>query len=229
MSIIEPSSAWDAMDRPQRRHWSTRRAVDHGVSQRGRGAGVRAPHCEAHSLAVIGLSSSKRLVIVLGCAALVSIGPAPTARADSARGADGRCRAEDLAARLRPGRPGAGQRYATLFLRNRSSSRCTLRGYADALLLDAADRPVPTRIVRVQSRKRRTVVLRVGERARSRWHWSAVPGRGEPTDRPCQPTAAAVLITPPGATRPLRRPWRMGPVCRHGRIEATPVRHHRFE
>jgi hypothetical protein len=160
----------------------------------------------------------RRLSIVITLVALSTIAwPAGAAGAE-------RCHTGDLDARLRAGHPGAGQRYATLRLTNRGSAPCTVRGYAGAQLVRADGRRVPTWIVRDHSRPPRTVTLRPGESASARWHWGAVPGPGEPTDGPCQPTARTVLITPPDETRPLRKRWRLGPVCRHGRIEARPFR-----
>jgi Protein of unknown function (DUF4232) len=160
------------------------------------------------------------LPIALGALAAATIAPSSEVVPDHAAA----CHTRDLSAHLRPGSPGAGQRYATLRLANRSSTACTLTGFAGAQLLRGDGRPLPTRIVRDRSRPPRTVTLQPGEHASARWHWGAVPGAGEPTDGPCQPTARRILITPPDETRPLRLRWRLGKVCRHGRIEERPFR-----
>jgi Domain of unknown function (DUF4232) len=158
--------------------------------------------------------------LAIAAAAIAAVAVVLPAHASAAE----RCHTRDLSAGLRPGSPGAGQRYATLRLTNRSSASCTVRGYPGAQLLRADGRRLPTRIVRDHSREPRTVTLRPGERAAARWHWGAVPGPGEPTGRACEPTARRILITPPDETRPLRLRWRLGPVCQHGRIEVRPFR-----
>jgi hypothetical protein len=159
-----------------------------------------------------------RWTLLLAVAATALAVPPAGARAPQ------RCHARDLSADLRPGHPGAGQRYATLRLTNRSAKSCSVTGYPGAQLVRGSGRRIPTRIVRDRSRVPRTVTLRPDERAASLWHWGAVPGAGEPTDGPCEPTARRILVTPPDATRPLSLRWRFGPVCRHGRIDVRPFR-----
>jgi hypothetical protein len=132
-----------------------------------------------------------------------------------------RCHTDELAAGLHAGSPGAGQRYATLRLTNRSERRCTIFGYAGAQLLRAGRR-VPTVIVRDRSRMPKRVTLRPGQHAAASWHWGAIPGASDAQSGPCQPLARSVLITPPDETRPLRRRWRFGRVCQGGRIDERP-------
>jgi hypothetical protein len=135
-----------------------------------------------------------------------------------------RCHTADLAATLRRGSPGAGQRYATLVLRNRSAHRCTVFGYVGAQLVGVSGRPLPTRIVRDRTRVPRRVTLAPGRRATALLHWAAIPGPGEPQRAPCEPTPRAIRITPPDETTQLTLRWRFGVVCERGRIEVRPLR-----
>jgi hypothetical protein len=66
------------------------------------------------------------------------------------------------------------------------------------------------------------VTLRPGRRASASWHWGVVPGRGEPTEGRCEPTARTIEITPPDAFNFRRISWPFGPVCEHGRIVEGP-------
>ena len=52
-------------------------------------------------------------------------------------GSAGRCHTGDLAGSLQPGDSGAGQRHATVVLRNTSSRTCTVKGYGGIGLVDA--------------------------------------------------------------------------------------------
>jgi hypothetical protein len=134
-----------------------------------------------------------------------------------------RCHTRDLAGRLERGSPGAGQRYATLLLRNRSSHRCRVFGYIGAQLLGSGGRALPTRIVRDHSLTPRTVVLRPGRSAQALLHWGAIPSGAEPQSGPCEPTPQRIEITPPDETTQLIVPWRFGPVCQRGRIDVRPL------
>lgn len=133
----------------------------------------------------------------------------------------GRCSNADLAGSLQPGSPGAGQRYATLVLRNTGGRTCTIRGYGGIGLVDASGAPLPTHQDRV-SPAPGTVTLRPGGSATSQLHWSAVPGTGDATSGDCQPTAAALQVIPPDETSPLSIPWTQGPVCEGGTIQQQP-------
>ena len=135
-----------------------------------------------------------------------------------------RCHTADLAATLKRGSPGAGQRYATVVLRNRSAHRCTVFGYVGAQLVDVRGRPLPTRIVRDRTRAPRRVTLAPGRSATSLLHWSAIAGPGEPQRAPCEPPPRTIRITPPDETTQLTMRWRFGPVCERGRIDVRPLR-----
>ena len=77
-------------------------------------------------------------------AAATSAGPTSV----SAAGVE-RCHTGGLAAGLVPGSPGAGQRAATLVLRNTGARTCTIEGYGGIGLYDPAGRALPTRQLRL--------------------------------------------------------------------------------
>jgi hypothetical protein len=135
-----------------------------------------------------------------------------------AAAAPGRCTTADLAVQLKPGSPGAGQRYATVVLTNTGSSSCTVHGYGGLALLGAPAQGVPTDLRRVAQTTPGTVLLPPGGSARSLLHWTVVPADDE-TGPTCQPTATAVVLTPPNETTAVLRPWTFGPVCQHGLIQ----------
>ena len=141
----------------------------------------------------------------------------PTATSSS--GSAGRCHTADLAGSLQPGDSGAGQRHATLVLRNTSGRSCTVRGYGGIGLVDASGAPLPTHQNRVSAPAAATVSLRPGGSASSQLHWGAVPGTGDATTGDCQPTPAALQVIPPDETSALSIPWAQGPVCEGGTID----------
>lgn len=158
-----------------------------------------------------------------------SSAPAPSGTTSSSPGAatptgsEGgrvdRCHTGELTGSLVIGSPGAGQRYATVVLENTGGRTCTVHGYGGIGLVDSAGAPLPTHQVRVPTPAPATVTLAPHESARSQLHWSAVPGAGDSTSGPCQPTAAALQVIPPDETAHLSIPWNQGPVCEGGRIE----------
>jgi hypothetical protein len=120
------------------------------------------------------------------------------------------------------GSAGAGSISYALRLRNRSGQACLVSGLAGLQLLGRTGRPLPTH-VEPAFRGGPTavrVVLRPGARAKATARFSPdVPGIGEPVDRPCEPTAYRVRVTPPSGGGTLAAPVRPPtPVCEHGRI-----------
>ncbi|MDO8184107.1 DUF4232 domain-containing protein [Conexibacter sp. JD483] len=134
-----------------------------------------------------------------------------------------RCTVPQLAGSLKAGSPGAGQRYATLRLRNKSSRACSLFGYPGGQLLAKSGADIPTNIVRDRSRTPRTIVLRPGASAKTLLHWGAVAGTGDSQSGRCQPNPARFEVTPPNATNHLVLRWSLGPVCEKGRIVVQPM------
>ncbi len=134
-----------------------------------------------------------------------------------------RCTVPQLAGSLRAGSPGAGQRFATLRLRNKSSRACSLFGYPGGQLLARGGSNIPTTIVRDRSRTPRTVVLRPGAAAKTLLHWGAIAGTGDRQSGRCQPNPARFEVTPPNATNHLVLRWSFGSVCQKGRIVVQPM------
>ena len=127
------------------------------------------------------------------------------------------CRTADLSAQLKPGSPGAGQRYATVVLTDTSGHTCTVGGYGGLGLLGSPGQGVPTDLRRVASPAPTTVTLAPGGSVRSLLHWTVIAAADEPAAA-CEPTAATVVVTPPNQATALLRPWTFGPVCSHGLI-----------
>jgi len=146
--------------------------------------------------------------------------PAATTTSGGSTGT-ARCRTADLAGSLQPGSPGAGQRYATVVLRNTSARTCTIKGYGGVGLVDASGAALPTHQNRV-SPAPKAVTLKPGSSASSQLHWGAIPGPGDATSGDCQPTPAALQVIPPDETTALSIPWSQGPVCEGGTLDQQP-------
>ncbi len=132
------------------------------------------------------------------------------------------CHVADLSARIVPGSPGAGQRYGTLVLTNRSSHTCHTYGYVGMAFLDAHGHVLATDVVRTATTHPRRVTLAPGQRATSQLHWSDVPGVGDSTG-PCVRAPKRLEITPPDMYRHLVIAWSGGTACERGRIDTTPL------
>lgn len=167
-----------------------------------------------------GRGARKAAIAGVGVLAAGTLGAAVAPSASAAAGpqtASATCRTADLSAQLKPGSPGAGQRYATIVLTNTSGHGCTVLGYGGMALLGAPGEGVPTDLRRVATPAPAPVPLGPGESARSALHWTVVPADDE-TPGPCQPTATAVVITPPDQTTSALQPWKFGELCQHGLI-----------
>jgi hypothetical protein len=117
---------------------------------------------------------------------------------------------------------GAGQRYVRLILTN-TGSACHTIGYEGLQLLGPGGQRVPTSVVRDTSRPATSVSVPPGGQTSSRLHWGAFAAADEPQSAPCEPTAQEVEVTPPNEFQFVVAPWAAGPVCEHGRIDATPL------
>ena len=153
------------------------------------------------------------VAVVLG---LGTLGTAGVSAAGATTAATAQCSTADLSGQLKPGSPGAGQRYATVVLTNRSGHTCTVGGYGGLGLLGSPRQGVPTDLRRVASPAPTTVSLAPGGSVRSLLHWTVIQAGDEPAV--CEPTAATVALTPPNQTSALLLPWTFGPVCQHGLI-----------
>jgi hypothetical protein len=99
-----------------------------------------------------------------------------------------RCHTAGLAASLAAGSPGAGQRYATLSLRNKGTRACHVFGYAGLQLLDAQHQPLPTTVIRDRTGAPRNRTLRPGARTRAPLPRPAPARRPRGTSRSRRPT-----------------------------------------
>lgn len=162
------------------------------------------------------LRTAAALLAASTCLALLS--PTVASAATPAR-----CAVPQLSGSLKAGSPGAGQRFATLTLKNRSSKRCSLFGYPGGQLLSASGADIPTNVVRDHSRTPKTVVLNPGRSASTLLQWGAIAGSGDAQRGRCQPNPARIEVTPPNATNHLVLRWTFGSVCQRGRIVVRPM------
>lgn len=115
--------------------------------------------------------------------------------------------------------------------KNNSEVTCTLMGYPDLQMLDAAGNPVITHVhkgtsVTVQFTPEDLVTLLPGGEAMFDLGYSSATGYGSAY---C-PTSARVLITPPNTNQPIVVPWKLQPYggstiakLRCGEITVSPV------
>jgi hypothetical protein len=128
-----------------------------------------------------------------------------------------RCHTSELTGSLGPETAGAGQRYATLVLRNTGSRTCTVHGFGGVGLAGALG-ALPAKQVR-SGGPPTTVRLAPGGTARSALHWGAINGPGDAPTGDCQPAPITLRVIPPDETDPLSVAWTFGPVCEGGTIE----------
>lgn len=150
-------------------------------------------------------------------AGTTSAGPAPT----TSTAPTDRCHTSELSGSLGAETAGAGQRYATLVLRNTGARTCTVHGFGGLGLAGADGGALPTTQVRTGG-PATTVRLAPGATARSDLHWGAVGGPGDAPTGDCQPTPTTLRVIPPDETAPLSVAWTFGPVCEGGTIEQHP-------
>ncbi|HEU4656420.1 MAG TPA: DUF4232 domain-containing protein [Capillimicrobium sp.] len=158
----------------------------------------------------------------IGAGALAAVLAVP----GMAAAATPRCHTADLSARVGQVQAGAGQRQATLTLRNHSGHTCHTQGYVGLQLADARGRALPTSTVRVDGPAPK-VRLRPGARAVATLQWGVIPAGNEPADGPCEPTPTDLLVIPPDETTQTAARWTQGPVCQRGRFEVGPLRRKR--
>ena len=159
-------------------------------------------------------------LIVAVAIPVASSGARSTGHASATR----RCHTEDLAGSFKAGSPGAGQRFATLYLRNASGHTCHVFGYVGGQLKSGGGANIATNILRDHTVTPHTITLKPGKRAKALFHWAAIPGTGEPQTGNCEPRPAEIRVTPPDETTQLVLRWRFGSVCQHGAIDVRPLR-----
>lgn len=131
-----------------------------------------------------------------------------------------KCVASQLAGSLTEGDAAAGQRYATLAVKNSSATACTLSGYAGLGLYFMSGTPLPTDAQRVLQPGPALVSLAPGESAKTNLHWTVVPTGNEPAN-PCQPPPEQLRIIPPDDTKQVSIAWTFGSVCNKGRLDES--------
>jgi hypothetical protein len=128
-----------------------------------------------------------------------------------------RCHTSELAATIGSGDAAAGNRYATLSLKNTSGRSCTIYGYGGLQPLGASGKQLPLTLKRdASSGGPRLVRLAPGTSVGRTIHWGVVPS-GETA---C-PTATSATVIPPDETDPLTVKYDFGPIC-GGTIDGTP-------
>ena len=118
-----------------------------------------------------------------------------------------------------PGSAGAGNIVYALTVRNRSQHECFVTGIPGVTLLDKHGHKLPTHTRAEFPGALTAVIVRLvpGARAQATARFSPdVPGVGEKTLGPCEPTSFTLLVKPNGGgilKVPLKPPT---PVCEHG-------------
>lgn len=133
----------------------------------------------------------------------------------SAQPASTRCNNTTLAATLANPDAGAGQRYIQFVVTNISHGTCTLYGHGGFALVGA-----PTQLTWTANPGPSLVTLAPDQRAAMTLHWAAIPADDEAGGQ-CEPIAATAISIPPDETQPLTVAWTDGPVCQHGRMDAS--------
>ena len=134
-----------------------------------------------------------------------------------------RCHTAGLGLSLQSTEAGAGNVFATFRLTNRTGVTCTFFGFPGAGLLDAANNPLPTTVVRnggqLSNQPPPTLVqVPPGGAAVFILHWGQVPVG---TETVC-PTASQLKVTPPDEFDPLIIPVRIM-ACGGGRLDVSAV------
>jgi hypothetical protein len=134
-----------------------------------------------------------------------------------------RCHTAGLSLALVGSDAGAGNLVGTFRFTNTLETSCTFFGYPGAQLLDAANNPLPTTVVRGggffgSSAPPTTVTVAPHASALVRIHWEQVPVGNEPT---CS-MASAIAITPPDEYVSLVVAAQIR-ACGGGHLDVTPV------
>lgn len=150
-----------------------------------------------------------------------SDGPTPAASAAQEPTAT-RCRSSELRASVGPDHPGAGQENFAVILTNGSHRTCTMYGFPGVAFVNSAGEAVTPDPERTTGQERRIVTLAPGASA-----WSALVFTNPAISGVTTVTPAAVLVTPPDETEPVRVRWTGGKVSNTGKAsvpQVSPVR-----
>ncbi len=152
------------------------------------------------------------------CSAVALIGV--TAGTSQAATRPGWADTSSLTVRVHALDSGAGQRYATVILTNKTRKTVRTEGYVGLQLLNSRGKDVPTRVIRDRGRTE-LITLKPGQSAYTRLHWGDVPAAGEPTKAEKNP--ARLEVTPPDSFHHLNTAWKLGEVLQKGHIDITPL------
>ena len=154
-------------------------------------------------------------------AATTAASPTPTRTSESttpeSTPVDTRCHTSELAATIGAGDAAAGNRFATLSLKNTSGRTCTIYGYGGLQPLNSAGTQLPLTLKRdATAGAPRLVRLSPGTSIGRTIHWGAVPSG----TAKC-PTASSATVIPPDETDPLSVRFDFGEIC-GSTIDGTP-------
>jgi hypothetical protein len=128
-----------------------------------------------------------------------------------------RCHTSELTATIGSGDAAAGNRYATLSLKNTSGRTCTIYGYGGLQPRSAAGTQLPLTLKRDASAGGpRLIRLSPGTSVGRTIHWGVVPSGGGAC-----PTATSATVIPPDETDPLTVTYDFGTIC-GSTIDGTP-------
>jgi hypothetical protein len=161
-------------------------------------------------------------ITIVAAVAVLALAGSATALSGRAASTIPMCSTGDLNMQLVPGQPGAGQRYVTLELTNRSGHTCHTYGYVGLALLDGRNHAFETHASWDRSVRPHRVVLAPDASAVALLHYTIVWGAGDPTGA-CAIPPLRVEITAPDNYSHLIIPWNQGAVCNHGRIDVGPL------
>lgn len=142
--------------------------------------------------------------------------PASPSSSPSATVTLARCTVSDLTVTLKPGSPGAGQRYAEIEVTNISKNLCSVEGFGGAALFGSNGSPWATIFTRNTIPATR-FVLAPHEVGSQLLHWSPMEAKGNCGVRP-----TSIHITPPDETRTIDIPWNGDVVCDKGHVTQDP-------
>ena len=152
--------------------------------------------------------------------------PTTATTTSTATTAAGACAGSELSGTFAtvPGSAGAGQITYRLTVTNTSSGPCYVSGLPDVQLLGTTGSALPTHVsnARPGTATAARIVLQTGDAATAEARFSPdVPGPGEGSPGPCEPTATVLRVTAPGggtADAPVQPPTA---VCSHGALSFT--------
>lgn len=149
-----------------------------------------------------------------------SASPATTAppASPATTASSARCRTADLRASIGPNDPGAGQETFAVVLTNRSDRTCTVYGFPGIAFVDGAGEAVTPDPERTTGQEEPKVTLKPGASA-----WSALTFTNPEVTGVTTVTPAAVLVTPPDETAPIKVAWSGGKVSNTGKASVPQV------